>query len=309
MTPPVQHPVTWLEAHGQRLGLVPTLGGGVAAWSLRRGDREEALWRPWDGRSEDRYRLASFAMLPWSNRISRGGFEQGGRQVPMAPNRAGEPYPIHGDGWLQPWALHTVSAAVAEMTLASRRHAGGPYEYDAVQRFELGERGLRQTVTVTHRGAAPLPYGLGLHPWFPRTPRGRIVAPVGGVWTCGADPIPTGHSTELPADWRLGDGAPMHGSFIDNGFSGWDGRATLHWPERRLALHLRMAPLLTPRGPRPPAYCLVYRPPDGEAFCFEPITQPIDAFHLPGRPGLVDLAEGESLVFDVHWQVDPDAAP
>ena len=33
-------------------------------------------------------------MLPWSNRISGGGFEHAGRFHPIAPNRGGEPYPI-----------------------------------------------------------------------------------------------------------------------------------------------------------------------------------------------------------------------
>jgi aldose 1-epimerase len=223
----MRHAIAWIEGFGQRLGLVPTLGGGVAAWSVQHRGAAMPLWRAWDGVSEDRYRLASFAMLPWSNRISGGGFEQGGRFVPMAANRIGEPYPIHGDGWLQPWTLQQPQPAVAQMRLASRHHDGDPYAYDALQRFELVEHGLVQTVSVTHRGTAPLPYGLGLHPWFPRTPRGTVSARVGGVWLSGADPLPTRHSTDLPPDWDLNAGAPMHGSFIDNGYTGWDGRATI----------------------------------------------------------------------------------
>ena len=49
-------------------------------------------------------------------------------------------------------------------------------------------------------------------------------------------------------------------------------------------------------------FCLVYRPPQGPAFCFEPITQPIDAFHLPGRPGLRTLNEGEGCSLMVRWR-------
>lgn len=296
--------IAWIEGFGQRLGLVPALGGGVAEWTCRHRGAEVHLWRPWDRLGEDRYRLASFAMLPWSNRISRGGFTHGGRSYPMVANRPGEPYPIHGDGWLQAWALHRPLAHVAEMTLASRHHGGNPYAYDALQRFELLDGGLVQTVTLTHRGDAPLPYGLGLHPWFPRTSAGTITARVDGTWLSGADPIPTGHTHELPPDWDLNRGAPMHGSFIDNGFSGWDGAATIAWPERALALQVTMDPLSTPRGPVAPEYCLVYRPAQGEAFCFEPITQPIDAFHLDGRPGLVELDRGETLMLRVHWRID-----
>lgn len=297
--------IAWIETAQQRLGLVPALGGGVAEWDWLAGGTAVPLWRPWSRDSDDRYELASFAMLPWSNRISHGGFEHHGRWYPMAPNRAGEPYPIHGDGWLQAWSLTRPAANVAELRLSSRHHDGNPYEYDALQRFELVDGGLTQRIEVTHRGDAPLPYGLGLHPWFPRTPQVQVQARVTGAWLSGADPIPTRHTGELPPTWDLNAGAAMAGGPpIDNGYTGWDGEATIRWPERGLALRMTQEPLRTPRGPMAPAYCLVYRPPQGPAFCFEPITQPIDAFHLEGRPGLVELARGETLMCRVHWRID-----
>ncbi len=52
-------------------------------------------------------------------------------------------------------------------------------------------------------------------------------------------------------------------------------------------------------------YCLMYRPPKGPAFCFEPITQPIDAFHLEGRPGLRTLGSGETLKMRIQWRIEP----
>jgi aldose 1-epimerase len=295
--------ITWLEAPGQRLGLVPRLGGGVAAWQGLRGQGPVDLWRPWRGDSDDRYTLASFAMLPWSNRISGGGFTHEGRFHAMRANRAGEPYPIHGDGWLQAWELTRIDTARAVMRLSSRHFDDGPYAYDAEQCFSLVDGGLDQTVSVTHRGSMPLPYGLGLHPWFPRTPRTRLLARVQGVWLSGADPIPTAHTLQIPASWDLREAAAMHGDLIDNAYSGWDGRACITWPERGLALDVCALPIETPSGPKSPAYCLVYRPPSGAAFCFEPITQPIDAFHLEGRPGLATLTAGDTMSLRVQWRV------
>ena len=238
--------ILWIEAADQRLGLVPALGGSVAEWAWLGAGEPAQLWRPWDRSSEDRYTLASFAMLPWSNRISHGGFEHRGEWHPMAPNRSGEPYPIHGDGWLQAWTSTRTAPNAVELHLHSRRHGGNPYEYDAVQRFELVPGGLDQSLTVTHRGARPLPYGLGLHPWFPRTPRTTLQARVSGVWLSGDDPIPTRHTSELPDTWDLNAGADMNGGLIDNAYTGWDGRATIRWPERGLALHLYQDPLSTP---------------------------------------------------------------
>ena len=296
-----QHPILWLHHAGQRLGLVPSLGGGVAAWQLEREHGAVLdLWRPWDGRNPDRYALASFAMLPWSNRISGGGFEHGGQFQRIAPNRVGEPYPIHGDGWLQPWALTQPDQDTLVIALESRRFGGNPYAYRATQTFQLLEGGLNQSVSVTHLGESPLPYGLGLHPWFPRTPQTRLQAAVQGVWLSGADPLPTVHTTDLPATWDLNSGLDVNGTLVDNAFTGWSGLGRIEWPEHRLRLEMRV-PAVQDAGQHD-GYCLLYRPPAGPAFCFEPVTHPIDAFHVPGHPGLRVLRAGESLTLQVQWR-------
>lgn len=300
-----EHPIHWLQHAGQRLGLVPTLGGGVAAWQLdptRGAQAPLDLWRPWAG-STDRYTLASFPLVPWSNRISAGGFDHDGVHHPMAPNRAGEPYPIHGDGWLQPWSLQQPAPGTVEMTLDSAQFDGNPYRYHALQRFVLLDGGMDQTLTVTHTGTAPLPYGLGQHPCFVRTPLTRLSAPVQGVWLSGADPLPLGHTTHFPPGWDPRQGMDVNGALIDNAYTGWSGHARITRPEQALELTLRV-PDIAARGAND-GYCLLYRPPAGPGFCFEPITHPIDAFHAPGQPGLQLLRTGESLTLHVEWRCRP----
>ncbi len=306
MTEDFEHPVVWLQHAGQRLGLVPTLGGGVAAWQLE-GESTPLgvpfdVWRPWDGHNLDHYALASFAMLPWSNRISGGGFEHDGVFHPMALNRVGEPYPIHGDGWLQAWTLSQPSEDTMVMTLSSRCFAGNPYDYEATQTFRLVPGGLDQTVSVTHKGATPMPYGLGLHPWFPRHPQTRLQADVQGVWLSGADPLPTTHTSAFPPSWDLRQCMDVNGTLIDNAYTGWRGDATITWPEHQLQLRMAV-PEVQHRASADPGYCLLYRPPVGPAFCFEPVTHPIDAFHQPGHPGLKVLGVDESLELHVQWRI------
>lgn len=301
----MKHPITWLRHAGQHLGLVPTLGGAVAAWQCEHAGQRMDLWRPWDGETEDLYQLASFAMVPWSNRIAQGGFEVDGRVHPVQPNRVGEPYPIHGNGWLQPWRLAQDGEGAATMSLISRNFNGDPYHYEATQRLRLVPGGLDQSLQVRHLGDRPMPYGLGLHPWFPRAPGTTVQAPVQGLWTSGGDPIPTGHVADIPADRDLAAGISAHGPLIDNAYSGWGGRATIAWPERGLQLRVAM-PQFERDGGAAAHQCLVYRPPAHVAgFCFEPITHPIDAFHLPGRPGLRMLAQGEGMALEVQWRFAP----
>lgn len=271
----------------------------MAAWQLERPGGPLDLWRPWAG-STDRYTLASFALVPWSNRISAGGFEFDGVHYPLAPNRAGEPYPIHGDGWLQPWTIHQPQENTVEMRLESKAFGGNPYVYRAVQRFVLIDGGMDQTLTVTHAAERPLPYGLGQHPFFPRSASTRLTTQVQGVWLSGADSLPTHHTTQFPPSWDPCGGIAVNGTLVDNAYTGWSGDVSISWPEHQLVLTMREPNLLS-RGQND-GLCLLYRPPVGSFFCFEPVTHAIDAFHMPGQPGLRVLQTGESLTLQLEWR-------
>lgn len=300
-----EHPIFWLHHADQHLGLVPSLGGGVAAWQLdHQGDKLD-VWRPWAG-DTDRYTLASFPLVPWSNRISAGGFDFDGVHYPMAPNRAGEPYPIHGDGWLQAWTLHQAQDNTVEMTLESQAFDGNPYAYQALQRFVLVDGGMDQTLTVTHTGEQPLPYGLGQHPFFPRPVGTRLTTQVQGVWLSRPDCLPTQHTTQFPPSWDPRGGMDVHGTLIDNAYTGWSGEARIDWPEQQLALTMR-EPNIVQRGQND-GLCLLYRSPVISAFCFEPVTHPIDAFHMPGLPGLKVLRQGERLTLQLEWRFSETAS-
>ena len=245
--------------------------------------------------------LASFPLLPWSNRISGGGFEHAGRLHSLAPNTPDDPYPIHGDGWRQPWTLSEVRRDGAQMRLRSEGFGGNPHVYDATQDFTLTDGGLAQSLTVVHRGDTPLPYGLGQHPWFLRTPTCRVQAPVAGVWRSRPDKIPTDFTTGFPAGWDLNQGAMVDRIEIDNGFGGWNGQALIEWPERDLRLRLR-AELQRPEGVRACADCLLYAPGTSAVFCLEPVSHPIDAAHLPERPGWTVLAPGQAMTLRLDWR-------
>src|SRR4051812_48523703 len=94
-----------LESTRQRLEIAPELGGAVVRWDWKSEKGWAPVFRRWDHESDDRYTFSCFPLVPWSNRITQGGFEHDGMFYPVRPNRAGEAYPIHGDGWLQKWKI------------------------------------------------------------------------------------------------------------------------------------------------------------------------------------------------------------
>ena len=285
-----------LEHGRQRLRLLPEFGGSIAAWEMRPDGSAawQHLLRQWKGSSvapADAYTFACFPLVPWSNRIGGGGFEQAGRLYALRPNRAGEPFPIHGDGWLQSWTIDQTGDDHIALTLTSNGFDGSPYHYRASQRFSMGKDSLTIRLEVTHLGDDPLPYGLGLHPYFPRNAKTTLQMDTTGLWLCGDDPMPVSHTTRYPPSFDYRQPTALDGPLIDHCFTGWDGHAVISYPDRGLRLTLTMRDCN--------GYALMYRPPDLDFFCLEPITHPIDAFHMPGRPGLQILACGQSMALEL----------
>jgi aldose 1-epimerase len=287
--------IVTMEYGKHRLRLVPELGGGVASWDWKSGHGWTPLLRPWDEVSEDRYALACFPLTPWSNRITQGGFEHDGVFHPIRPNRAGEPYPIHGDGWLQRWHVVARSKDHVRLMLESHRFNENPYEHVSTQDFTLLPDGLAIDLTVQHLGEHSLPYGLGLHPYFLRNRHTVLRSKASGVWLSGPDAIPIAHTDQLPPTWNYNEPAPLAGSFIDNCFTGWDGQSVIRYPDRKLSITMSMVDCN--------GYSLFYRPPEFDFFCLEPITHPIDAFHMPGQPGLAILSKGQTLTLRTRFSI------
>jgi aldose 1-epimerase len=233
--------------------------------------------------------------VPWSNRISGGGFDSAAGFVPLRPNRADDPYPIHGHGFLRSWRVVAQAEDRAELALGSAPE-DAPYRYRAVQRVELRPERLSVRLAVTHLGRTPMPYGLGLHPYFGRTPETRLTFAARGVWESRPDRIPTRLVQPVPEPFDFQGGRRCDGAtLIDHCFTGWGGEARIEWPEHGLALVMRA------RTP----YLLLYRPPGLPFFALEPVTHPVDAFHLPGRPGLAVLEAGGSLELEVELDWAP----
>ena len=157
-----------------RLVVLPELGGGIARFDLVRSDGVGPLFRPWDGAGADPNTLGCYVLCPFSNRISGGGVEAGDRFWPLAPNLGAEPYPIHGDAWQQPWTVVEASGTALGLVLESGSMP--PFAYRAQLGYELADRALRARLTVQHQGEVAVPYGLGFHPWLPRTPATTLQA-------------------------------------------------------------------------------------------------------------------------------------
>lgn len=272
--------------------IVPELGAGLASYDLVAGNRREPLFRPCGSpEAATPFDLALNLLVPWSGRISGGGFTFHGRFHRLAANLPAEELPIHGNGFSSPWSVAETGPTRATLTLRSQ--GPGNYDYEACVDYALHRGALSIELAVVHRGTGLLPYGLGLHPWFPRTPGTRLEASAAIVTLEDSRHLPAGQiAVAGRPDWDFNVSRKLPGAWINNDFSPWNGRAEVRWDDRGLALDIASS------DPHLGTYILYSPASDADFFCFEPVTHPVDAHNRPGGPernGLAALRPGETL--------------
>jgi aldose 1-epimerase len=271
--------------------IVPALGAGLARYDFVSRGRREPLFRPCrDLTRATPFDLANNLLVPWSNRISSGGFRFGGRFHALQPNLPGEPTPIHGNGFSATWEAVETSAVAATLTLDS--DGPGPFKFAAEVRYALEAGALRVGLRVANRGPDALPFGLGLHPWLPRTPGTTLRARATTVTLEDRFHLPAGQvSVASREEWDFSTPRRLPDAWINNDFSPWDGHAEIVWTDRDLSLFIEADEAVC-------AY-IVYSPgSDADFFCFEPVTHLVDAHNRPGGPeanGLRILGAGDDL--------------
>jgi aldose 1-epimerase len=276
-----------------RAEVLPDVGGAMArlGWI---GDRiAEPVLRPFTGAGVPRpNQLACFPLLPWSNRLA-GGFTHDGRVFSIAPNRDGEPYPIHGEGWQRPWRIAQQSAM--RLALLLDRRDGAPFSYVATMTYALSGAMLAVTLELTNTGAFGMPFGLGLHPWMPRSEGVTVRASACQVWRSGADRLPA-QAMPVPPPWDFDQPRVLPPTPIDNVFGGWDGRAEIAWPHSGIDLCIEADA----------SYYIVYAPEGADFFCFEPVDHVINAHNMAGgavRNGLSILEPGQQMRRQFNFSV------
>jgi aldose 1-epimerase len=279
--------------------IVPSLGGGVARFDFLRDERRTEVFRPWPKRgTDDPNLLGLYVLVPWSNRISGSGFSFEGKFYPLTPNFPDEPCPIHGDGWLSEWSIG--SADDRSVRLEHVADGPGSYRYTASLEYVLDANRMKIRLAATNRAPLALPFGLGFHPWLPRTPATLLIAPAKSVWLENARHLPTERVVIAGRpEWDFESFRPLPSDWINNGFVGWNGRATILWKDRALALDVDAQPPLT-------TYILYSPSAAADFFCFEPVSHAVNAHNLPPGPeahGLVLLKPGRALVIECSFRV------
>jgi aldose 1-epimerase len=275
------------------LDIAPDIGGAIARFEI---DGKPVMRSVAPGQTNV-LEMCSFPLVPYANRIAQGCFEFGGRQIRLPLNFGDHPHSLHGHGWQASWRTETLSRDRVSLVYDHAPDAWS-WAYSAEQMFTMTEDGLVLTVSLTNGDAKPMPYSLGLHPYFPRRPGSTLKAAVKGMWLADGTMLPTEHVdagrlVDLNAG-QLVSKAP----FVDNTFTGWRGPAIIIQPE--LGLEIK----LTASANAP--FLHAFMPEGADFFCAEPTTAMPNAFNRPETPdvsGSKVLAPGATASLEMRITV------
>lgn len=282
-----------LLAGGARALIGPENG---AALALLEADGLPILRPLKPSQAEDPFAWAMNILAPFSNRVSVP-IVVDGLPVPLAPNLSGEAFPIHGDAFQRPWRVSGLAPDAVCLDLPDG--AFGPLRYAARLTYALRDEWLEARLVLRNKASVPLPFGGGFHPWFPRDSETRISFSAKEYWPEDARHLPaTRYPIEPPPNLSFDQPHPLPDSWINAGFSGWAGTATVLQGKGAHSVRLAGRGLST---------LLLYSPGRmADFFCLEPVSHPVDAHALPGCPGLRILAPGEEMTLGMtlEWNID-----
>lgn len=228
-------------------------------------------------------------LFPFPGRIAGTTFSWRGRDYPLEPGDAfGNA--IHGFVHTRAWRVRehrsdrltaVFQASVDDPDLLTR----WPADFQIEASYTVSDRGLRGEYQIAAFDE-PLPWGLGLHPYF-RVPLGGadrdgclVRSPATQQWRL-AEMVATGERGPSPEQARLAAGIPFGEMQFDAVFSGMaiqpagQIESTLDDPAARRRLKLACSGLFRE--------CVVYNPGHREAVCIEPYTCCPGAFDLESR--------------------------
>jgi aldose 1-epimerase len=290
-----------IEAQAERAVIAPEAGFQcrdyrVGSIDIVAGPKDpEADWKAHP------FRSGIPILFPWPGRIADGRFSYHGRDIELPINDPTHNCAIHGLIYNHVFQITRKGPYFVAGRLDSRTDADlsamWPFPFVLDLDYEVGN-GLRFHAAVENVGDAPMPFGIGAHPYFhaPLDARGKraeikVQGEIDRHWQLDARLLPTG-ALEAPVG-RLDIRSPvaLERETLDDAYTLDSKRgqraARMIDPQLKMALELRAAPIFR--------NLVVFAPPAPDVVALEPYTCGPNAFNLAAKgidAGMLELQPG-----------------
>jgi aldose 1-epimerase len=208
----------WVIGHGHQRAVVTEVGATLRSFTV--ADRpvidgfESNEWSH-GGRGQ--------VLAPWPNRLGDGRYTFEDVQAEAPLNEPAARNAIHGLVRWMPWKM--ASRAQNRVTMACVLHPtpGYPFTLRLQVEYRLGRDGLTVLADAENLGGAPLPFGLGFHPYFtvgtPKVDTLRLTVPCDRRLVTDERGLPTGDAPVRGTEFDFTDGRIIGSTLLDTGFS------------------------------------------------------------------------------------------
>jgi aldose 1-epimerase len=283
-----------LEAHGFACDLDPAQGGLVTALTWCAPDERVVplLFGQGDAIASRAHpnMFGLWPLVPFANRAYGGVIDDGIDAFTVPQNDPATGSAIHGFGLQSIWDVtkHGSDRMVMQHDKVLEP-ASGPYAYRSTLTVSLRSDHARIELAVVNRSARTLPFGLGLHPWFPRHADTLVLARAkatlsfhpGGYKASCVTQCEGGGAFALPSPITSGTAQSM---------IGWEGQAIISSRENGLGITIDAS-----ENARHP---VLWAPPVSDFVCFEPqshaIGSPSEVIARKAAP-LTRLEPGQAM--------------
>ncbi len=300
---------------GATAQILPEFGFNCFSWRpVVDGESLDALWAVPDfaaGTGKPSHSGIPI-LFPFPGRIRDSAFEYGGKRNVLTASGMNNGNAIHGFVMNRPWeVIEQSEAKVKARFVASQVEPKileeWPADFELTAEYALTAHSLSFTLTVRNPDSKPLPWALGLHPYF-RAPLGqkgsfgdcRLQVPAAKRWEL-VNVLPTGKQLDVTGAFDLRPGTPIGETAYDDVYGGISGGADQRVCTVNDAANGRQIQVAFGEEYNT---VVVYTPPHREAVCIEPYTCVPDVFWLTEQGhevGLRVLQPGESFTTHVEF--------
>ena len=169
-----------------------------------------------------------------------------------------------------------------------------PVQYLGTQIIFLDNRSVSIQIRITNKDEFRAPFGIGIHPYFPRTPDTRIVCRLDRQWELDAELMPLGDIAN-PLNVKMANGILVRDLPESGAFQSVSTNAQVIWPSSGLRLDIESDP--------PMQHAIIWCPSDQDFFCYEPVSHMVDGFNMERadlrNTGVMFLDPNQS--FEATW--------
>jgi len=265
---------------GNRLALLSDYSACVLSIRLKGNEMLDAYQKPLEVDLNRWFK--NLPLFPFPNRMDQGQYLWEGTVYQFAVNDIQTGTALHGFSANKQMDEVAVDTQENEAAIHCTYHfkgknAGYPFPFTFEMHFHLSdEQGVVVTLSATNTGTAPMPFGLGWHPYFQfGSSIDQLQLQLPPVQMVGLDEhmIPTGKLYEYD---RFAEPQKLGAEVLDNCFKlkQEGGRAALELSDGNRTLHYWQE-----AGPEKFPYIQLFTPPHRDSIAIEPMSCNVNAFN------------------------------